>query len=541
MTTLNGVVFRGPRIAMCVLALALAATACGDDKSDNGTGQQTGTSAGGTVPATTAPPKKGGELTMLVNADPPGFDPVVNPASGTPGGSQSQAIFGYLVRLDNATGKFDMGTAESLEPSADFRTWALKLKPNIKFSDGTPYDAAAIKFNWDRVTDPKNASIHASAFTGLESLTVTDPLTVTIKFKDPTANFIGVVARRLGGIGSPKAIQEKGSGFTTAPVGAGPFMVESYAKDDKLVLVRNPTYYQADKGLPYLDRLIFRPIADEDQRFNTFNQGQAGAIFTATPATVVKINAANKKSVSFVGSGGTNINFNVTTKPFNDVRARKAFIMSVDLDTMNKVNYNGGAVVPKSGLMAKEHPLYAEAAWPQFDCNGAKALWAELAAANGNKPIEFAIGAFQGQSIDAEFFQASITQCSGGNAKVSTNIQASSAAIADVFAQKYQAHQWGHNIVYDPTAIMFQLKCDNPQNSTKYCSAEYDAAFNATASTNDLAKQKASWATAQQVLARDVPLFFYRRPSASVAYQDNVLGVSIFEDGVIKPELISLK
>ena len=150
------------RIAMlgAALVFAVVASACGDD-------DDTGGSAAATTEdetTTTAAPVAGGSITVGVFAPPQGFDPIMSSsAHGTIGGIELMALYDTVVSWDPETGEYVPRTADSLEPNDDHTVWTLTLKPDITFTDGTAYDAAAVKFNLERHMQPTSRSARRSA------------------------------------------------------------------------------------------------------------------------------------------------------------------------------------------------------------------------------------------------------------------------------------------------------------------------------------------------------------------------------------------
>src|SRR5687768_12410980 len=135
------------RLLTCVFVIGLVAAACGDSKESSSTTTGSGT---GTTPATTLAPVSGGSVTIGQFSREGGLDPAKLAGGGTVGGTEGAAMFDVLMKYDAPTGKYVGGTAESLTPNADLTEWTMKLKPNIKFGDGQPYDAAAVKWTLER-------------------------------------------------------------------------------------------------------------------------------------------------------------------------------------------------------------------------------------------------------------------------------------------------------------------------------------------------------------------------------------------------------
>jgi peptide/nickel transport system substrate-binding protein len=531
---------RGGRLKWAIavlLALGLLATACGDD--DDSAGSDNG---GTGAPGTTAQgddgePVAGGELTYLVPIESPSMDPCAWDFTGQgTNGLRAIAVYDSLVRIDNDTGEFEYKIAESLEPNADKSVWTLKIRDGVKFTDGTPYDAEAVKFHWERLADPTAKCASAGQVANIASMKVVDPLTLEVTLKEPSATFIDTVSSRIGVIPSPTAVKASGADFATKPVGAGPFKVESWVKDDRMVLVKNPDYYQADKGLPYLDKVTIRPLLDEDQRATSLQQGEADLIFTQVGTTIKKLEDAGVPVEKFFLQGAENLLLNVAKPPFDDIRVRKAFAQSVDPAQLAQVVFEG-SLEPADGFFYPGSPYDDPSVqWPKPDCDAAKQAWADLAKEKGG-PIEITIGAFnQGQPPSVEFMQAAVKQCGGDNVDVKLDIVEAAAAVEKVFAKNYEAHGWGIQFVSRPDAILVQLTCDSPRNTTGFCSQEFDSLLDEAKVESDPAKLKDLYSKAEKILAEELPVFFYKRSVVSGPHSESVHGVTIFEDGIIPLE-----
>src|SRR5262249_49495672 len=135
----------------------------------------------------------GGTITFLKGSDPLGYDPInLNAATGADAPT-SYAVYGALVYSDPADGQVKPQMADSLT-STDAVVWNLKLRPNVKFTDGTVYDANAVKFNWARLQDPNNHAQRASQANTIASMDVVDPLNLKITLKAKNAIFPQTVA-----------------------------------------------------------------------------------------------------------------------------------------------------------------------------------------------------------------------------------------------------------------------------------------------------------------------------------------------------------
>src|SRR5687768_14233333 len=205
------------RCLFILSAGALLAAGCGDDSGGDAAPGATNAPGATAGASTTLQPVPGGRVTLMITSEIRGMDPVnVTGSSGLSGEPiRMHAVYDSLVLTDNKTNEVQPILAESLT-STDNIVWTLKLRPNIKFSDGTPYDAEAVKYNWDRHGDPANKSTAAATIAGMTT-EVVDPLTVKITLKVENGSFPRVVASQLNWQASPSAVKAKGATYATKP------------------------------------------------------------------------------------------------------------------------------------------------------------------------------------------------------------------------------------------------------------------------------------------------------------------------------------
>ena len=251
-----------------LLLTALVGAGCGDDgdSSTPGTGASGSTVATATTPpATTLTPKDGGNLTHGVFSETAGLDPAVTFGGGATGTTEVGAIFDTIMRYDTQKKEFVPQIAESLTSNADFSEWTLKLRPNVKFTDGTDYDTDAVVFGMKRHV--QYGSRAAALVAGVEEYTVVDKLTLKFTLTAPYSNFPYVLAFTPGMIPSPTAVKAackigqadevkaaKDCSFNLNPVGAGPYMIDKFLAKESITLKRNPNYWG---GKPHLDTIKF--------------------------------------------------------------------------------------------------------------------------------------------------------------------------------------------------------------------------------------------------------------------------------------------
>jgi peptide/nickel transport system substrate-binding protein len=443
----------------------------------------------------------GGTLTILRAGEINGLDPIVMTNSGSNDGPIGLAIFDVLVYENTSgDGSVQPGTADSLT-SSDAMVWTLKIHPGIKFSDGTPYDAAAVKFNWQRVADPKNASSLAANANQIASMDVLDSQTLRVTLKAKNAQFprsVGIISF----IGSPAAIQQKGDNFRNDPVGAGSFLFKSWTRNSEMRLVRNPNYWRAP--LPYLDQLVFRPIADETQRLNTFKTGGADINNTLYPPTADQSQGAGTVLYPLPINGGINIYFNVRTAPFNDVRARQAVTMALDRADYVKVLYNNLVPVANS-IFTKNSPFYDPGIQQaSYDPTKAQSLFDQIAQDTGG-PLQFSMSSFDVTQYraSAEYLQAKLN--SYKNVKVSLTINAAPAHIANVISGSYQAALFGNPFTDPEPQFTNKYTCSAVPSYTGFCDTKFDSFIADSRVTLDVNQRITDLKEAQKIFYASTP------------------------------------
>ncbi|MFW3169011.1 ABC transporter substrate-binding protein [Geodermatophilus sp. CPCC 206100] len=368
-------------ILSLVTAAALALSACGG-------GGDSGGSASGGGGGPVGEPQQGGELTVLEDAAFAGSWPAgLDPATNTTGGSNiamMQGIFGGLFLLtaddDGSNAEVTPNQAESYEFSEDGLTFTVKLRDGIQFSDGTPLDAEAVRFNWER--DLANPCTCKPTWPLAENgITVVDPLTVQLAFTRPyPAVLASFPAANVNWIASPSALQAQGEdAFKITPVGAGPFTVVENQLSSVLELERNENYFK--EGLPYLDRLTFQSIGGDQPAYQALQAGQAQAYEGLNTTPLLEQAQANDQLQVTIQPATSPYVIQLNTKiaPFDDVRAREAIYRATDFDAINEGIFGGNYDVSQG--FTGPGGLFYEAeveGYPEFDLDRAKELVQEL-------------------------------------------------------------------------------------------------------------------------------------------------------------------
>ena len=217
--------------------------------------------------------KAGGSITVGLELDIPGFDPLKVGVFDTSAETAAAAIFDTLTTLDDK-GEPAPKLALSWSHSDDFKTWTFKLRPGVKFHDGTPFNAQAVKENFDRQKDPANKCRCAFYIAAITDVEAPDELTLVYNLKDPSANLPATLTlpSTEQRVQSPTAWKTKGDDYNRNPVGTGPYILKSWTAGDRMVLEKNPDYWNKDHI--YLDRIVLKPLPDAQSRFASCNRAK---------------------------------------------------------------------------------------------------------------------------------------------------------------------------------------------------------------------------------------------------------------------------
>jgi peptide/nickel transport system substrate-binding protein len=326
--------FSRPRAAAVVVAAAvtLLLAAC--------------STGGGTAGEPSGEPVAGGTLTYASgDAEPSCLDPHV-------GGNYPQALIATQY-LESLVSLSDDGTvvpwlATEWTAIDDGLTWELKLRDDVTFTDGTPFDAAAVAANIAHVQDPATASSTGYlALAKIKDVVAVDDHLVRLELSAPDSALLESLSQVWVAMESPKALERSQEDNCAAPVGTGPFVVDRWERQESVTLVRNDDYTSPpadapadapasgqDPGLPYLDTIVWRFIPDSASRYAALQSGEVQVIDNAQPDTISS--AASDDAIEELNAprpGASNrIELNSGKAPFDDERVREAFIRAVNVD-----------------------------------------------------------------------------------------------------------------------------------------------------------------------------------------------------------------
>jgi peptide/nickel transport system substrate-binding protein len=420
-----------------------------------------------------------------------------------------------LLHYKDGTLDVEPGLATSWTISDDGKTYTFKLRQGVKFHDGSEFDADAVKFNLDRVTDKNHPYYNTGPFPfvfelgPIASTEVIDKYTVAVHLSSPYSPMLAMLASSIGGLVgiSPAAVKQYGKEFSHHGGGTGPFKFKLWESNQQVVLEANPDYWG---GAPKLKGLVFRPIVDENARVSEMLSGGTDVTIEVPPDNVATFTADPK--FKFYEQSGPHLWYlllNTKEKPFDSKLVRQAANYAINKDAMVAQILKGTATVaagptPPAFLWAHDNDLKP---YP-YDPEKAKALLKEAGYPDG---------------VDVTFY---VTESGSGMLSpviMGTAIQADLAAVG--IRAKIETYEWNTflgkiipgmegkaNIAelsfmtQDPDMHPFlALKTGAPVNSGYYSNPEVDKLIDQGREAADPAARAPIYKKMQEILFEDAP------------------------------------
>jgi peptide/nickel transport system substrate-binding protein len=486
------------------------------------------------VPILTGDPVSGGTLNAIQISEPRSMDPAVLTPGAVNQGLVGNALYGALLASNIEGTEIHPEMALELSTDDSGQTFVLRLRPGLEFTDGTPLNAQAVVTNWNRIRDPEvgSAAIRQAAI--IDEMQTPDDTTVIITMKTPTPSFPqAVVNTSLNWIASPDALGRGSEAYSADPVGAGPFKLKEWARQDKIELVRNPDFWDAPK--PYLDAIEVRTMSDVNQRVNAVTTGGVDLAAESNWSGLFRLQHAGFPTMTVPMGGGQFMAMNFRHAPFDDIRARRAVSQAIDLDFVNLAVYSGHGVVPRT-LFTKDSPYHTDTPLSRQDAAEAQRLFDELAAEG--KPVKFTYTAFPTaeDKASAESIQSQLSAFDNVEVDVElvdfpTGLQRQRNNEFDMMISSAQVQEPDYGL-WTP------FYSESSGNKTGINSPELDAALRAGRVARTEEERKAAYLDAQEQLVDQVVGIWYTRSGSSTVVGTNVGGVQLYGLGSVLPEEI---
>jgi len=338
------------------VVVAVAVAACSGTASTSGSNSAlasaSATTSGGVNPAVDQEvagcPDNGGTLTVDLDEQVlPDLDP-----SYTPQAAAYRVIRGVFDSLvyEGSNGQFTPWLATNWTVNSSATSYTFTLRQGVTFSDGTPLNAQAVKYTFDRIESPAEGSLFAIALLGpYKDSVVNSPYSVTVNFSAPYPEFLEAASQAFLGIVDPTAAQKEGTvGFGQHPVGSGPFEITSNVPNQSITEVRNPNYAWGPAGLNHqgpacLAKIVFTEVPEASTRVGQLEQGQVDAAETILPPDYQTVRGDSSLRLYVVPGAGADYQYLINTQqyPWNDTQLRIALRDSININQILQSVYQG--------------------------------------------------------------------------------------------------------------------------------------------------------------------------------------------------------
>lgn len=308
-------------------------------------------------------------VTLAMTLEPPGLDPTAGAASSI-AEVVLYNVFETLTKI-NSDGSVSPLLAESWEVSSDLKTYTFRLRKNVKFQNGEPFNAAAVKFSFDRAAADKSTNKDKRTFANLDTKVV-DEHTVVLTHHEIDPDFLFMMGQATAIIVEPKSAATN----ATKPVGTGPYKLASWARGASVTLAAWPDYHAA-QGIR-IKRAVFRFIPDPAAQVAALLAGDVDAFPRVSPRSVPQFKASPRFQVVVSNSRAkTILAINNARKPLSDIRVRRAIAAAIDRKAIIAGAADGYGVPIGSYYVPTAFGYVDTTGVNPFDLEKAKALMAE--------------------------------------------------------------------------------------------------------------------------------------------------------------------
>jgi len=441
-------------------------------------------------------------LVVANPVEPPHLDPTTHVA-----GSIREVVYANLfeglVLIDSAGAPYP-ALAESWTVSADGLTYTFRLRRNVKFHDGTPFDAAIVRFTFDRARGPNSVNANKRIFDPITEIATPDPFTVVITLSRPVGSFIYDLGSADAAMVAPATAEDN----KTRPIGTGPFRFQQWVRGDRVELVRNPDYWGAPARLT---AVTFRFMSDAQAQVAALRTGAVDVVPNLGAAELLGDFRHDRNFQVVVGSteGEVVLAMNHRRPPFDDVRVRRAIAHAIDRAAVNE-----GAVAGNGRPIGTHYPPhYPDAVdltgQTPYDVGMARALLREAGQGSGFQ-ARLILPPFPYARRSGEIIQAMLAEVG-----IRTEILV------------YQGPQWLSQVFrppydYELTIIAHTEPYDFPNYAREdwyvgYANPAYRELIAQWTRTNDPAERSRLAQQAQRMLADDAVVgFLFQLPQVAV-------------------------
>lgn len=458
-------------------------------------------------------------------------------------------LFDTLVTYDEKELKLVPSLAEKWEHSDDGLVWTFHLRSGVKFHDGTPLDAAAVVYSFDRLLQPTHPDVYDPSrpyqpnFNMIEKVEASDASTVVFTLKQPSAIFLNNLAMFPASVVSPTAVKKLGKQFATQPVGSGPFKFGKWKRDEQITLDANADYWD---GPPQVARAIFVPISESVTRVSQLKQGGIHFAEDLPPAELDAL--VGQPGIAIQETVGLNVGYltlQMEKPPLDNVKVRRAIAGALDKAKLAQVVYSGHAkpavnMVPPA--MWGHHDKLADR---PFDVAAAKALLEEASREAGfTLPLKLRLNVMSQPRpyMQQPLQTASFVKDSLGQIGIEVTVEPKPIAqhFEYLMAGKHELGLAGWTTDNsDPDNFLYSLLdldniSEHGNNLSRYRSQEVHELLVGAQSELDVEKRLALYHRAQEKILEDVPVVPLVHSEIRLALRDNVKNYTLHPGSLVR-------
>jgi peptide/nickel transport system substrate-binding protein len=469
-------------------------------------------------------PKRGGSVTYGLDGKTTNFC-MPSAQLALSGTMIATAVYDTLTVPTRDPQKYAPYLAKDVQPNPTFDQWTISLRAGVKFQDGTPVDAAAVKKN---IEAWRTGTVLQFMYGDIADVTTPNNLTVVVSMKSPWVAFpawlwnIGRV-----GIAAPAQL-DAGDACATKLVGSGPFKVTSFDPSTGDVSTKkNRSYWRA--GYPLLDHLNFKIVPGTDNRLNGLQGGQLDIMSDSSGATFDTVKSLPGITYQLAPAGRRELGMvllNVTRAPLDDFAIRKAVVQGTDREALNEIANKGNftltnQVVDKDIMGYLKHPGF-----PKYDPKAAKKAVTAWKRAHGGKSPAFNLQS-PADEMNKALSQEIKRQMAAIGIKVNLPAPVDQATIINqAIGNQVDSFLWRNYVGGDPDTLYPWFEGGSPLNFNKIDDPKVDAALAAGRSQPDPAKRTAIYEGLNRRLSTQAYNLYTWYVNWYVAEQSNVKGVA---------------
>lgn len=470
-------------------------------------------------------------LNIGLDADPPQLDPHLSSAAVDR--QTYQSLFNKLIDI-NEDLEFIPELAVSWDVSDDGLVYTFGLQEDVVFHDGEPFNAEAVKYNFDRMLNPDMNSPRLSEISMISEVKVIGDYEIEITLSEPSAPFLAALTDRAGMMVSPLAAEELGDDFANKPVGTGPYKFVERVAQSHISLERFDDYW---RGAPAIENIKILPYADANVRVTNLVSGELDILNKIAYKDIKTLD--ENPDITLMekeGLGFNGIHLNTAVEPLNNKAVRQAINLAVDREAITNVVFHGGAV-PSVSPFPSTSWAAPDFEFPNADVEQAKKILQDAGISDVNFTMKISPNPEDEQT--AQMIQSML-----GEIGITMDIEMVEfgTLLDQMGTGDFQAAHNGWSGRIDPDGNTYRFfYTDSANNYTNYSNPVMDELLNEGRAVGEQADRIAIYKEVAEILWEDAPYIFLYHELDYKAMKSNVKGFSHNPDTMIRTEFLSFE